>query len=68
MTTGRALINTIQKGGPGPTVANAYIAYARAEEELAREQRGMGERKLAEVIGKMERIAPPRTKRRYPTA
>ena len=27
-----------------------------------------GERKLAETIGKMERLSPPRTKRRYPTA
>ena len=27
-----------------------------------------GERKLAEVIGKMESLSPPKTKRRYPTA
>ena len=45
-------INTIPKGG-----TDVWFRYQQ-----------WGERKLAEVIGKMERIAPPRTKRRYPTA
>lgn len=67
LTTGLALINEINKGGAGQAVPTSYMNYARAEEELAREQRSMGERKLAEVIGKMERLSPPRTKRLYPT-
>lgn len=65
LTTGRALVNTVNLGGTGAAVANAYISYARAGEELAREQRTMGERKLGEVIGKMETLSPPRTKRTY---
>ena len=68
LTTGLALINLINKGGAGSIVPDGYRAYARAEEELARERRTMGERKLAEVIGKMEALSPPRTKRRYATA
>lgn len=67
LTTGLALINEINKGGTGSIVPDGYRAYARAEEELAREQRSMGERKIGEVIGKMERLSPPRTKRSYPT-
>jgi len=50
MTTGRALINTVNKGGSGTSVPSAYVGYARAEEALARERRTMGERKLMEVL------------------
>jgi len=43
-------INEIPKGG-----ANAWSDY-----------QAWGERKLAEVLGKLERLSPPRTKRIYP--
>ncbi len=66
-TAGRILINTINKGGPSTTVANAYISYGRAEEELARGQRSMGETRLAIVLNELRNVKP-RTKRRYPTA
>jgi len=64
MTTGRALVNAINKGGVG--VPDTYLAYSRAEESYARGQMGTAERKLAEVLGKLEKLSISRTKRTYP--
>ena len=65
LTTGRALLNTINKGGVGGVVPSGYAQYAGASIQVARELIATAKGEQADIIRRLRSLANPKTAKEY---